>query len=242
MGFSTAQTLGLQRGQLLKGGDRIPEQGGLDRSIKHAELPRLELVRSRGLSITNPFANRGRVSVEELLRKIKEHEEFLDKNFEQISKYFIQEQFLISAAIDELARAINERSLDLGLYFFQDNVAATQTDVALSNGMSTRGYAAEDFGSITSITVTSNAARTAGTLTVEAIVTDKDDGTVTASGLTAVLDGTNTRSNTSRQDPGTDVFEEGDLLGVRITTTGAWLPITADVDVVLGVRFTGRTR
>lgn len=220
----------------------MPEQGGLDRSIKHAELPRLELVRTRGPTIANPFANRGRVSVEELLRKIKEHEEFLDKNFEQISKYFIQEQFLISAAIDELARAVNERSLDLGIYFFQDNVAAGQTNVSLSNAMSTRGYAAEDFGSVTSITVTSNAARTAGTLTIEAIVTDKDDGTVTASGLTAILDGTNTRSNTARQDPGTDVFEEGDLLGVRITTDGTWAPTTADVDVCLGLRYSGRTR
>lgn len=201
----------------------------------------MELGRSRASNIAVPF-NRGRVSLEELLRKIKEQEEFFDKNFEQILNYFKQEQFLLSAAIDEVARAINERSLDLGLYFFQDNVAATQSDVALSNGMSTRGFCAEDFGSITSIGVTSNAARTAGTLTVEAIVTDKDDGTVTATGLTAVLDATNTRSNISRQDPGTDVFEEGDLLGVRVTTTAAWLPTTADADIVLGVRYTGRTR
>ena len=219
----------------------MPETGGVDRSLKHAEVPRLELVHNKAPGMVRTLVSRAQPSFEEILRRLKEHEELLDKNFELILQYFKGEQFLISAGIDELARAINERSLDLGLYFFLDNVGANLTNQALSNGMSTRGYAAEDFGSITSITVTSNAARVAGTLTVEAIVTDKDDGTVTASGLTAVLDATNTRSNTNRQDPGTDVFEEGDLLGVRVTTA-SWDPTTADIDVCLGVRFTGRTR
>lgn len=219
----------------------MPESAGLDRSVQHAELPRLEMSRRGQQWGGHPFQGLRPMSVDELARRIKEQEEFLDKNFEAIREYLKSEQFLISAAIDELARAINERSLDLGCYFFLDNVGANLTDQALSNGRSTRGCPAEDFGSITSITVTSNAARTAGTLTVEAVVTDKDDGVTTKSGLTAALDATNTRTNTARQDPGTDTFEEGDLLGVYITTA-SWAPTSADVDVVIGLRYTGRTR
>ena len=97
-------------------------------------------------------------------------------------------------------------------------------------------------GSIVGVTATINAARTAGTLTLEPIITDKDDGTITQSGLTVVIDGTNTRSNFSQQDPGTDIFDAGDILGIYITTTGTWAPTTADLDCCAWVIYSGLVR
>lgn len=72
------------------------------------------------------------------------------------------------------------------------------------------------------ISVTSNAARTAGTLTVDATI----DGTVT--GLQAALDGTNTTRDTGVQARGTDVGVAGSRLGVKLTTS-SWTPTTADI-------------
>lgn len=219
----------------------MPERAGLEHTIAHAELPRLKMIRGGQLNLTRGLSVPLQERIAELARRMEAIEEALDRGAEQYLEYLKREQVSLSAAIDLLARGINERSLDLACYFFLDNVGANLTDQALSNGMSTRGFAAEDFGSITSITVTSNAARTAGTLTVEAVVTDRDDATTAKSGFTAVLDATNTRTNTARQDPGTDTFEEGDLLGVYITTA-SFAPTTADIDVCLGIRYTGRTR
>lgn len=137
-------------------------------------------------------------------------------------------------AYDELARRLNEITASTSFGFFQDNVAAGQSSVALSNGMSTRGYCAQVSGSVVSITVKSNAARTAGTLTVEPTING------TGVGITAVLDGTNTTSHFTPQDAGLDTFVAGDNLGAIITTTGAWAPTTADIDVAVGVVYTGK--
>lgn len=115
--------------------------------------------------------------------------------------------------------------------FFQDDVAASQTSVALSNGMSTRGYAAPRAGSVLAIVVKSNDARTAGTLTVE--VTKNGTGI----GLTAVLDGTNSTSKVTTQDKDTDAFVVGDDIGVDITTDGSWAPTTADINVTVEVEY-----
>lgn len=85
-------------------------------------------------------------------------------------------------------------------------------------------------GSITGIIVKSNEARTAGTATFE--VTKNGTGT----GLTAVLDGTNTTLKASNQAPGTDTFVAGDEIGVTITTAG-WTPTTADIRVAVEVEY-----
>jgi hypothetical protein len=81
---------------------------------------------------------------------------------------------------------------------------------------------------VIAIDVVSNAARTAGTLTVDATV----DGTVT--GLQAVLDATNTTRNYAKQRRGTDVGNAGSRVGVKLTTA-SWTPITADVTVTAWV-------
>ena len=112
--------------------------------------------------------------------------------------------------------------------FFQDNVAISQSAVILARN------AAPAFGdklvlpragSITAVCVKSNAARTAGTLTVEVFKA------AAGTGLTAVLDGTNTTYKATTQAKDTDTFAAGDELDVRITTDGTWAPTTADIRV-----------
>lgn len=111
--------------------------------------------------------------------------------------------------------------------WLQDNVAALQTAVALAVGTTptrnerivTRG------GSIIGVVVLSNEARTAGTMTVE--VTKNGVGT----GLTAVLDATNTTFKATTQAKDADTFVAGDRIGAIITTDATWAPTTADITV-----------
>lgn len=116
--------------------------------------------------------------------------------------------------------------------FFQDNVAASQTAVVLKVAGSATVTEIEMpwAGSVVGISVVSNEARTANTLTVDATV----NGTVT--GLQAVLDGTNTTHHSASQAKDLDVFAAGDRLGCKITT-GAWTPTTADILVMVYVTF-----
>ena len=119
--------------------------------------------------------------------------------------------------------------------FYQDNVAASQSAVALAVVGPASGidYEMPWAGSIVGISaqVASAEARTAGTLTVDATI----NGTVT--GLQAVLDGTNTQNHSATQAKDTDAFVAGDLLGCKITTDAGWLPVSADLIVVVYVSF-----
>jgi hypothetical protein len=84
-------------------------------------------------------------------------------------------------------------------------------------------------GSITGVVVRSNAACTAGTLTVEV---EKNGA---ATGLTAVLDTVNTIVKSTTQAKDLDVFAPGDTVSVRITTSADWAPTTADIRVAIEV-------
>ena len=141
-------------------------------------------------------------------------------------------------AYDELARRLNELPEEVSFAFSQENVAANQTDVQLV-GFTARGWCARNAGSIIGVAGTINDALTGGTLTLEPTITDRDTGVVTATGLTTVIDSTNTRTNASRQDAGTDLFDAGDIIGLRITTTAAFAPTTADLDAAVGVVYSG---
>jgi hypothetical protein len=77
-------------------------------------------------------------------------------------------------------------------------------------------------GSITGVFVESTAARTAGTLTVEVYVAG------VATGLTAVLDGTNTTFKATTQAKDLDTFTAGQAITLRFQTVG-WTPTTADI-------------
>lgn len=120
--------------------------------------------------------------------------------------------------------------------WFQDDVPASQTAVALtlSGGRTEIPMPAD--GYVVGVAVFSNEARTAGTLTVDPTI----NGTVV--GLTAVLDGTNTTTKTTRQANGLDKFTAGQRIGVKITTDAGWLPTTADIDVTVLVVFNTANR
>lgn len=81
---------------------------------------------------------------------------------------------------------------------------------------------------VVAIDVVSNAARTAGTLTVDATI----DGTVT--GLQAALDATNTTRHYGRGPRAADVGVAGSRVGVKLTTS-SWTPTTADITATVWV-------
>lgn len=118
--------------------------------------------------------------------------------------------------------------------FAQDAVADSQSAVAM-NIMETTATTSTlpvteyvvpwDF-EIVGITVSSSEARTAGTLTVDATI----NGTVT--GLTGILNATDTLRDYAVQPRSTDAGVAGDRIGVKLTTA-SWTPTTADIAVVV---------
>lgn len=120
------------------------------------------------------------------------------------------------------------------LWFFQDNVAANQAAVALGIGF---GVVAEyapmpRSGFVVGVGIYSNGARTAGTLTI----TPRVNGTALSS--TAVLDATNTTTKVTRMPAViANYFGEGARIGAEITTDAGWLPVTADIMVVVFIEF-----
>lgn len=209
--------------------------------MAHAELPRPERFGGRKSPWDGAFPIKTEMRIAELTKRLDAIEETLNKNADLYLDYLKREQVALSAAIDLIARSVNERTKEISFAFSQENVAATQTNVALV-GFTARGYCTAEAGSIVGVTGTINAARTAGTLTLEPIIIDKDDGTITQTGLTVVIDGTNARSNYSQQDPGSDIFDAGDIIGMYITTTGTWAPTTADLDCAVWCIYSGLVR
>ena len=122
------------------------------------------------------------------------------------------------------------------LLFSQDAVADAQTAAAMNiieTGATTGTLDAAEYQmpwdfEIVGISVVSGAARTAGTLTVDATI----DGTVT--GLQAALDATNTLRDYGTQARGSDRGVAGSRVGCKLTTT-SWTPTTADIAVIVWV-------
>ncbi len=127
------------------------------------------------------------------------------------------------------------------LTFEQADVAASQTAVALgtsevrdsaasaSDQNAAAGYCIPFGYEIVGISVSSSAARTAGTLTVDATIGG------TASGLQAVLNATTTNNAYTTAARGSYPGAAGDKVGVKITTAAGWTPTTADIVVSLWV-------
>lgn len=117
--------------------------------------------------------------------------------------------------------------------WYQDNVAASQAaaiigrySVGIAFGTQ---WVAPRPGSITGVSVKSNAARTAGTLTITVFKNS------VSTGLTAILDGANTIFKATNQAKDLTTFVPGDLIDARVTTDAGWLPITADIAVSIEV-------
>jgi len=120
------------------------------------------------------------------------------------------------------------------LTFTQDAVADAQAAVAMNTTevaatvLTATGYTMPFEYEIVAISIFSDSARTAGTLTVDATI----NGTVT--GLQAVLNATDTTKAKGVQQRGLDVGVAGDAVGVKLTTS-SWTPVTADISVVVWV-------
>ncbi|MGQ0669334.1 MAG: hypothetical protein ACT4PO_06640 [Actinomycetota bacterium] len=127
------------------------------------------------------------------------------------------------------------------LGFMQSDAAASQTNAALTvaevrdvaaladDQNAADGYVVPWEFEVVGISVRASAARTAGSLTVEAMIAGA------ATGLTAVLNATDTQSAYKRQGRGSDKGAKGGLVGARITTDATWAPVTADVEVTVWV-------
>ena len=81
-------------------------------------------------------------------------------------------------------------------------------------------------GNIVGISISSNDARTAGTLTVKPTINGTESTT-----LSAALNATDTQYAYAIQEFTKDNFLAGQRLGVKITTDGSWAPTTADIVV-----------
>ena len=121
--------------------------------------------------------------------------------------------------------------------FFQDNVAASQTNVEITRSWGR--FKTARAGTIVSLMLMLEASqvRTAGTLTVTLYVatvnTTTGVRTETNTGFTATLDGTNPAYVIVGHagvafDAGTEIYP-------KVTTDGSWTPTTADLKVVVGV-------
>jgi hypothetical protein len=114
------------------------------------------------------------------------------------------------------------------LSWAETNLTASQTALQMDrpNATNLNTTTSEAYmpyaGSIVGIEVGGSAARTAGTATFEVYKNGA------ATGLTAVIDGTNTQYVRTTQVPGTDTFAAGDYIDVRETTTGTFAPTTSE--------------
>ena len=147
----------------------------------------------------------------------------------RILTYLSEQQQRLAYGHDLLAQVINEHPEMVLLAMFQTNVSTGQTDVELNTGTSDRGFIVSEAGSITALAIRSNDARTAGSLTVTVTING------TGTGFSVTLDGTDTTTANALQDQGLDTFSAADRISADITSTGAWAPTTADIDIGIGL-------
>jgi len=114
----------------------------------------------------------------------------------------------------------------------QQNVAAGQTNVALSTQVSTNFDTIKMIraGSIIGLSTRLTEGSLAGTLTVQ----------VTINGVGGTLSlvhtsGSNPSGGQATQVSGVDNYVAGDLVGIRLTTTAGFLPTTTDLEAWLEV-------
>jgi hypothetical protein len=123
----------------------------------------------------------------------------------------------------------------IGLHFYQDDVAASQTDVQLlvtqvtgAAGNVVDGYVMPWAGRVIGISYDLSAAGTAGVLTIGPTV----NGTEQTDPTLSVTTGTNGSDLASREAA---PFTAGQRIGAEITTTSVWDATTADIAVTVWV-------
>lgn len=134
----------------------------------------------------------------------------------------------------KISREISKGQL-VPLHFFQDNVAASQTDanlvvleVASAAGHAVASYSMPWEGEIVGISYDLSAAATAGTLTVGATISGTEDADTTQTITTAQRAGVEVERGKAR-------FAADSYIGAQITTDGSWNATTADLAVTVWV-------
>lgn len=121
-----------------------------------------------------------------------------------------------------------------GALFFagwgQGSVPASQTNVSLSRfGSALHGPLVLPFaGSVTALMVCMSSQQTAGSLTVKVYIAGS------ASGLEATIDSDNRLTVEETAEVGSYVFDAGEQITLRISTTG-WAPTSADAFAMVEV-------
>jgi len=115
----------------------------------------------------------------------------------------------------------------------QNNVIASQTEVVLECQLSTNfdTYKATKSGSLTGLSTRLTEPITAGTLLVEVII----NGLVTNALQILHTAGSNPSGGIATIAFGLLNYVAGDLISVVLTTNGAFLPITTDLEVMVQV-------
>lgn len=119
------------------------------------------------------------------------------------------------------------------LYFAQDAVAASQTDVQLvtpgeTTTPLTEGYEMPWAGEVVGVSFTLNAAGSAGVFTIGATINGTEDAD------TALTVGTDA-ANYKRVPRGSARFSASDSIGAEISTDGSWNGTTSDLVVIVWV-------
>lgn len=120
------------------------------------------------------------------------------------------------------------------LYFGQDAVAASQTNVELpivigeASQAVTTGYEMPWDGEVVGVSFTLSAAGSAGTLTVGASINGTEDADTTITITTAA-------AGYQRVPRGNAKFSAGDNIGAEITSDGSWNGTTSDLAVTVWV-------
>ena len=157
----------------------------------------------------------------------------------------IQEEHLEQVLI-QLNRQM--RDLDLvaqrqlprdGFEFYQDNVAANQTDVELNAAGGTQThYLALRAGFVISFGASLNDDRTAGTATFVPAINGTPISTSLVPEATIEINATDTRLKISDLPQALATsFVAGNRLSIKVTTDSSWAPTTADVVASMLVRY-----
>lgn len=146
----------------------------------------------------------------------------------------------VQAAIEEVASEAAGSTNRLVFPGFGVKMNAATTNVQMARAIAEAGGTSTPelvpvvvvrAGSITGISVALSEARTAETATFEVFKNG------VATGLTVVIDGTNTQYTFATQAAGTDTFVAGDRLDVRVTTHASFTPTSSDAEAVIEVAY-----
>lgn len=127
---------------------------------------------------------------------------------------------------------LKRSSSNIPIQFQEINVAASLTNKQVyRTGGATTFFRAPSDGSITIISASLSAARSAGTLTIEPSI----NGTAVTSAALDLTINSAVDGASAVVSPNTTnlTVTAGQKIGIQITTDGSWAPVTADLDVDL---------